>query len=165
MKTHTHTTTLVYLLSICRQVPTSFKTNPLNIIFDDFDICLFGYRTDFTWLYLSQRHNIIRTQWYEVQMNMSFFNVSIFKVSEEHRYFLGDFWVLNIVSTVTNYSVYRTPHVLLYLIVRITVKLMIVYTCDRWTQWVNLKYGQLIHDLSWNWSEYVVCIIKATHSV
>jgi len=31
-------TTFVYLLSNCRQVLKIFKTNPLNIIFDDFSI-------------------------------------------------------------------------------------------------------------------------------
>ena len=50
-------TTLVYPLSICRQVLNTFKTNPLNIIFDDFSICLLGYRTEFSCLYLPERHN------------------------------------------------------------------------------------------------------------
>jgi len=40
-----------------RQILPSFKTNPLNIIFDDFSICLLGYRTEFSCLYLPERHN------------------------------------------------------------------------------------------------------------
>jgi len=40
-----NSTTLVYLISNCRQVLNSFKTNPLNIIFDDISIWLLGYRT------------------------------------------------------------------------------------------------------------------------
>ena len=50
-------TTLVYLLSNCRQVLKLFKTNPLNIIFDDFSIWLLWYRTEFSCLYLPQWHN------------------------------------------------------------------------------------------------------------
>ena len=54
-------TTLVYLLSNCRQVLKSFKTNPLNIIFDDFRIWLLGYRSEFRCLYLPQGYNVIST--------------------------------------------------------------------------------------------------------
>ena len=56
-------TTLVYLLSNCRQVLNIFKTNPLNIMFDDFIIWLLGYRTEFSCLYLPQGHNIRITVW------------------------------------------------------------------------------------------------------
>ena len=49
--------------SNCRQVLKSFKTNPLNIIFDEFSICLLGYRTKFSCLYLPQGHNFISTVW------------------------------------------------------------------------------------------------------
>ena len=41
---------------------SNFKTNPLNIIFDDFSIWL-GYRTKFSCLYLPQAHNFISTVW------------------------------------------------------------------------------------------------------
>ena len=56
-------TTLVYPLSICRQVLNSVKTNPLNIIFDDFSIWLLGYRTEFSCLYRPQGHTFISTVW------------------------------------------------------------------------------------------------------
>ena len=41
------------------KLPTStkpFKTNPLNIIFDDFSIWLLGYNTEYSCLYLPQGH-------------------------------------------------------------------------------------------------------------
>jgi len=38
-------------------------TNPLNIIFDDFSICLLGYRTEFSCLYIQQGHYFISTVW------------------------------------------------------------------------------------------------------
>ena len=41
----------------------SFKTNPLNISFDDFSIWLLGHRTEFSCLYLPQGHNFISTVW------------------------------------------------------------------------------------------------------
>ena len=53
----------VYLLSNCRQVLLYVKTNLLNIIFDDFNIWLLGYRTVFSCLYLSQGHSFISTVW------------------------------------------------------------------------------------------------------
>ena len=53
-------TTLVYLVSNCQQ---SVKTNPLNIIFDDFSIWLLGYRTEFSCQYLPQGHTFISTVW------------------------------------------------------------------------------------------------------
>ena len=55
--------TLVYLLSNYWQVLKYVKTNPLNIIFDDFGIILWllGYRTEFSWLYLPQGHTFIST--------------------------------------------------------------------------------------------------------
>ena len=51
------------LLSNCRQVLKYVKTNPLNIILDDFSIWLLGYRTKFSCLYLPHRHNFISTVW------------------------------------------------------------------------------------------------------
>ena len=39
------------------------KTNPLNIIFDDFGIWLLGYRTQFSCLYLPQWLNFVSTVW------------------------------------------------------------------------------------------------------
>ena len=56
-------TALVYLLSNCRQVLKSYKTNPLNIIFNDFSIWLLGYRTKFSCLYLPKGYNFISTVW------------------------------------------------------------------------------------------------------
>ena len=56
-------TTLTYLLSNCRQALKSFRTNPLNIIFDDFNIRLLGYRTEFSCLYLPQGYTFISTVW------------------------------------------------------------------------------------------------------
>ena len=46
---------------IAGKYQTSFKTNPLNIIFDDFSIWLSGYTTEFICLYLPQGHNFIST--------------------------------------------------------------------------------------------------------
>ena len=40
-----------------------FKTNPLNVIFDDFNIWLLGYRTEFSCLYIPQGHTFIGTVW------------------------------------------------------------------------------------------------------
>jgi len=56
-------TTLVCLLSNCRQVLTYFKTNPLDTIFEDFSIWLQDYRTEFSCLYVPQGHNLISTVW------------------------------------------------------------------------------------------------------
>ena len=47
---------MVYLLSYCRQVINSFKTNPLNIMFDDCSKVLLGNMIDFSCLYLPQGH-------------------------------------------------------------------------------------------------------------
>ena len=51
-------------------VLTYFKTNLLNIIFDDFSIWLLGNRTEFSFLYLPlsflyipQGHKFISTEW------------------------------------------------------------------------------------------------------
>ena len=38
-----------------------FMTDPLNIIFDDFDMWLLGYRIKFSCLYLPQGHTLIST--------------------------------------------------------------------------------------------------------
>ena len=54
-----HNTTVIDLLSNCRQVLKSFKTNLLNIIFDDFSIRLLGYRTEFSCLYVPQGLNFM----------------------------------------------------------------------------------------------------------
>jgi len=35
------------------------KTNPFNIIYDNFSIWFTGYRTEFSCLYLAQGHNVI----------------------------------------------------------------------------------------------------------
>jgi len=56
-------TTLVYLLSNCRQVLQYCKTNPLSIIFDDFSTWLLQYRTEFSCLYIPQGHTFITTVW------------------------------------------------------------------------------------------------------
>ena len=45
-------------------VLTYFKTNPLNIIFDDFSIWLLGYKTEFSCLYLPQGHYFMSTSFY-----------------------------------------------------------------------------------------------------
>ena len=42
----------------------SFKTNPLNIILDDFSIWLLEYRTEISCLYIPQVHNFISTVWF-----------------------------------------------------------------------------------------------------
>ena len=47
----------------------SFKTNPLNIILDDFSICLLEYRTEISCLCIPQVHNFIVQCGFEVQMN------------------------------------------------------------------------------------------------
>ena len=41
-----------------------FKTNPLNIIFDDFSIWLLGFKTEFSCLYLPQGHYFMSTSFY-----------------------------------------------------------------------------------------------------
>ena len=56
-------TTLVFLLLKCLQLLNSFKTHPLNIIFDGFGIWLLGYRTEFICLHTPQGHNFISTLW------------------------------------------------------------------------------------------------------
>ena len=42
---------------------TYFKTISLNTIFDDFNIWLLGYRTEFSCLCLPQGHTFISTVW------------------------------------------------------------------------------------------------------
>ena len=56
-------TTMVYILSSCRQVLNYFKNNPLNTIFDYFSIWLLGYKTACTCLYLPQGHDLKSTVW------------------------------------------------------------------------------------------------------
>ena len=38
-------------------------TDTLNIIFDDFGICLLGYRIEFSCLYIPQGHYFMSTSW------------------------------------------------------------------------------------------------------
>ena len=40
-----------------------FMTDPLNIIFDNFNIWLLSYRIEFRCLYIPQGHNVISTLW------------------------------------------------------------------------------------------------------
>jgi len=45
-----------YFQIACKYLQQSFITDPLNIIFDDFDIWLLGYRIEFSYLYIPQGH-------------------------------------------------------------------------------------------------------------
>ena len=60
-----------FLLSNCPACTKKhFKTHPLNIILDVFDICLLGCTIELSCLYISQEHYFISTCDYEVQINM-----------------------------------------------------------------------------------------------
>ena len=52
-----------YYFQIAHTYYKSFKTDPLNIIFDDFDIWLLGFRIKFSCLYIPQEYYFISTLW------------------------------------------------------------------------------------------------------
>ena len=47
----------------CKYYLKSFKTHPLNIIFDDFGLWLPGYRNEFSCLYIPQGYSFISILW------------------------------------------------------------------------------------------------------
>ena len=53
----------VFYFQIACKYWTSFMTDPLNIIFDDFGIWLFGYRIELRCLYIPQGHDFVSTLW------------------------------------------------------------------------------------------------------
>ena len=76
-KEKNHDTALVFLLSNCPQVLRYCITDLLNTIFDNFGICLLGYRFEFSCLYIC--HKVIISQvlcGYEIQMNMYIYDLS-----------------------------------------------------------------------------------------
>ena len=102
-------TTLVYLLSSCRQVLNYFKTNMLIIILNDFSIWLLGYRTEFsrtwnnvhpdTYLFLNLLIN-------EAGVNCQY-GLSLFLIASLHCLMLTKFhWVCS------NQAMIRTPSIL-----------------------------------------------------
>jgi len=52
-------TQYLFLLPNCTKVLNIFMTYTLNIIFDDFDVWLYGYRIEFSCLYIPQGHYFI----------------------------------------------------------------------------------------------------------